>query len=191
MYLQDCPVPHLQNSCEFNEFIDTVYKVKKPKYVLEIGSFYGATLWAFLKYNENLKFLASIDLSIPKSDSRYEDMVKSKMLWPSWIPKNVLFKAIEGNSTLKDTYAKIASIKFDMIFIDGDHSFEGVKSDFNIYRQFLAKDGIIVIHDSVGYDSVANFVKTLESNNAYTVKTFSDTKNKCGTAWGFSVVTIN
>jgi predicted O-methyltransferase YrrM len=38
--------------------------------------------------------------------------------------------------------------KMDFIFVDGDHSFEGVKRDYDLYQQKLAKDGILAFHDS-------------------------------------------
>ena len=39
-------------------------------------------------------------------------------------------------------------IKIDFLFIDGDHSYEGVKSDFELYSKILAPNGIIMLHDT-------------------------------------------
>ena len=39
-------------------------------------------------------------------------------------------------------------IKIDFLFIDGDHSYEGVKSDFDLYSNILSDNGIIMIHDT-------------------------------------------
>jgi len=39
-------------------------------------------------------------------------------------------------------------IKIDVLFIDGDHSYEGVKSDFELYSTILSENGIIMIHDT-------------------------------------------
>ena len=50
----------------------------------------------------------------------------------------------------------LEDIKIDLLFIDGDHSYEGVKKDFELYSQLLTPNGIIIIHDT---DS--RFVKTL------------------------------
>jgi cyclopropane fatty-acyl-phospholipid synthase-like methyltransferase len=36
---------------------------------------------------------------------------------------------------------------YDLILIDGDHSLEGVKKDFYIYKEMLHKDGIMALHD--------------------------------------------
>ena len=39
-------------------------------------------------------------------------------------------------------------IKIDFLWIDGDHSYEGVKSDFDLYSQILSENGVIIIHDT-------------------------------------------
>jgi Methyltransferase domain len=40
------------------------------------------------------------------------------------------------------------NITIDMLFIDGDHSYEGVKLDFELYSKLLSPKGIILIHDT-------------------------------------------
>ena len=35
----------------------------------------------------------------------------------------------------------------DILFIDGDHSYEGVKADFLTYSPLVKKDGLVVFHD--------------------------------------------
>jgi len=39
-------------------------------------------------------------------------------------------------------------IKIDLLFIDGDHSYEGVKLDFDLYSTIMSENGVIVLHDS-------------------------------------------
>jgi hypothetical protein len=39
-------------------------------------------------------------------------------------------------------------IKIDFLFIDGDHSYEGIKLDFDLYSTLLSDYGIIAIHDT-------------------------------------------
>ena len=39
-------------------------------------------------------------------------------------------------------------IKIDVLFIDGDHSYEGVKSDFELYSTILSENGVIMLHDT-------------------------------------------
>lgn len=54
-----------------------------------------------------------------------------------------------GNSHTKDMRDAVASYcsEFDLIFIDGDHSYEGVRSDFYSYRDLLSPRGAILFHD--------------------------------------------
>ncbi len=42
----------------------------------------------------------------------------------------------------------LQDIKIDVLFIDGDHSYKGVKKDFELYSQILSPKGIIIIHDT-------------------------------------------
>jgi predicted O-methyltransferase YrrM len=41
--------------------------------------------------------------------------------------------------------------QLDFLFIDGDHSYEGVKKDFEMYSPLVRKGGIIAFHDIVGH----------------------------------------
>lgn len=46
--------------------------------------------------------------------------------------------------------------KIDVLFIDGDHSYQGVKDDWNNFSPFVKKGGVVVFHDcdEVGPDVV-------------------------------------
>jgi predicted O-methyltransferase YrrM len=39
--------------------------------------------------------------------------------------------------------------KIDLIFIDGDHSYEGVKADWDLFLPHLAEFGVVVFHDTL------------------------------------------
>lgn len=76
-------------------------------------------------------------------------------------------------------------IKIDYLHIDGDHSYEGVKKDFELYSTIMSENGIITIHDTDqkyhdtflvpdnqkenfdNFDGPAKFVKELEKNNEW------------------------
>ncbi len=68
---------------------------------------------------------------------------------------------------------------YDVIFIDGDHSYEGVKSDFEKAIRHVNKGGIVIFHDivSVGSPGVAEFWN--EFKNYYDYKEFIYSKT-CG-----------
>lgn len=62
-----------------------------------------------------------------------------------------LYDIVLGNShriAIRDKVANIlGSKKVDILFIDGDHSFQGCLHDFELYSPFVEKNGIIVFHD--------------------------------------------
>jgi len=41
-------------------------------------------------------------------------------------------------------------LPLDLVFIDGDHSYDGVKGDIKKYRKYVKDDGYIVFHDIIG-----------------------------------------
>ena len=41
----------------------------------------------------------------------------------------------------------IGNNELDFLFIDGDHSYEGVKQDYELYSPLVKKGGIIAFHD--------------------------------------------
>ena len=79
----------------------------------------------------------------------------------------------------------IQDIKIDVLFIDGDHSYEGVKLDFELYSKILSPKGIILIHDTDGeyeeslivsedakkdhhrFDGPSRLVKELQQNSEW------------------------
>ena len=61
------------------------------------------------------------------------------------------YEFIEGDSHSIKAVNKLSHIlkdkKIDFIFIDGDHSYEGVKKDYYNYISFLSEGGLIAFHD--------------------------------------------
>ena len=54
-------------------------------------------------------------------------------------------------STSKDAFYNFfvrQDIKIDFLFIDGDHSYEGVKLDFDLYSTIMSDNGTIMLHDT-------------------------------------------
>ena len=63
-----------------------------------------------------------------------------------------LLRADSHDFATKDKIREILQGQsLDLLFIDGDHTYEGVKADFEMYEPFVRQGGIIVLHDIV-YD---------------------------------------
>jgi len=62
--------------------------------------------------------------------------------------ENVLLKE---DSHKEETVRKLKDIlgggMIDLLFIDGDHRYEGVRKDFEMYSPLVRKGGIIAFHD--------------------------------------------
>ena len=48
--------------------------------------------------------------------------------------------------------ALLAGRQIDFLFIDGDHTYEGVKQDFQMYSPLVRKGGVVAFHDVVEHD---------------------------------------
>ncbi|MCD6099196.1 MAG: class I SAM-dependent methyltransferase [Candidatus Marinimicrobia bacterium] len=124
---------------------------RKPKVVLEIGTAKGGTLFLFSRIASEDATLISVDLPGGKFGGGY----------PEW--KIPLYKAfalptqdihlIRADSHDPKTLEIVKEIlngrKVDFCFIDGDHTYEGVKADFEMYSPLVKKGGIIAFHDIV------------------------------------------
>jgi cephalosporin hydroxylase len=107
---------------------------KKPKTVCEIGTKDGGTarLWESLVRPRN-GMVFCIDKEFPIS------YLKGRTV------------RIKGNSHDPLTLSRLRSLnngnKIDFLFIDGDHSFQGVKMDFEDYSPLVHPGGWIAFHD--------------------------------------------
>ncbi len=123
---------------EYKGLINLLNSKSSKKYALEIGSNYGGTTVGFCNIFENV---ITIDIKYN------ENFDKLKQKFPNY---NYIISDSKSNDTVN--FIKSLGIKFDFIFIDGDHSYEGVKNDYEKYKQFLASDGHIGFHDIISSD---------------------------------------
>lgn len=67
---------------------------------------------------------------------------------------------IQGMSESPETLARLKDAEFDLLIIDGDHSFDGVKRDFENYRSFVRDGGLILFddYDTTDWPDIKKFV---------------------------------
>ena len=75
------------------------------------------------------------------------------------VPKSD-YSLIKYLSTSKQALEKVSQQLYDVLVIDGDHSFEGVKYDFENYLAVLNSGGFVIFDDynSVEWPDVKKFV---------------------------------
>lgn len=128
-----------------------ILKDRKPQAVLEIGTGSGGTLHSFARISSPAATLISVDLPGGFFGGGYR---KCKIpFYRSFAEPHQKIHLLRADSHEQDTVDKVGKIldnsKLDLLFIDGDHTYEGVKRDFEIYSKFVKKGGIVAFHDIV------------------------------------------
>jgi len=139
--------------------------------VLEIGTATGGSIFLFSEVVNDKARLVTVDMH-------------SKLFgygYPSWripiyksFPRGKqIINLIRGDShtaeTLKDVKMALVGEKVDFLFIDGDHSYEGVKKDFEMYGPLVKSGGVVAFHDIVDgpeafVGGVPRFWKEIKNN---------------------------
>lgn len=159
-----CPVPLLQDEWEWAELMALFDRVR-PARVLEIGSLYGGSLWHWLSRGW-VDEVASVDLPPAPTEPWYdplwhgEFLAESQARWAGWVEgrpdRLVLFR---GDSRRRETIDRVREHYRDRppawLFIDGDHGYEAVRSDWERYAPLVRPGGHVVFHDVVGLAGVA------------------------------------
>jgi predicted O-methyltransferase YrrM len=140
----------LQVRSEIMQLINII-KSKPPKYVLEIGTSNGGTLFLLSRIATVDACIISIDLPLGAYGGGYPAW--KRPFYKSFAQKDQTIRLVRADSHEPATKGKVATIlqrnKIDLLFIDGDHTYEGVKQDFEMYEPFVKKGGMIVLHDIV------------------------------------------
>lgn len=139
----------------------------EPQFILEIGTWkgYSALLWeqAFGGCIVTIEKTEELDIRLPapafyiKGDSHSEQMLEQ----------------------VKNCYP---NEQYDFLFIDGDHSYEGVKKDFEMYAPLVRKGGIIIFHDAIYHADETEEVDIFwhEIKNQYSYVEIKVGKNSTG-----------
>lgn len=127
---------------EIKRLIMEVLKIS-PQNVLEIGTYNGGTLFLWTKvFNARLIITIDLPTCYPPTKIKFYNLFNDN---------HIDIHYLRGNSQKEETVYNVSQIlksdKIDFLFIDGDHSYDGVKRDFQLYSPFVKKGGIIALHD--------------------------------------------
>ncbi|MEM2073511.1 MAG: class I SAM-dependent methyltransferase [Nitrososphaeria archaeon] len=140
---------------EILELLEIIQKIK-PKTVLEIGTANGGTLFLFSRVASEDATIISIDLPGGKFGGGYPQW--KRLLYKSFaLPKQKIYLLrmdSHENETLEQVKAILKGRRLDFLFIDGDHTYEGVKKDFEMYSKLVERGSVIALHDIVHHPNV-------------------------------------
>ncbi len=120
----------------------------RPSVVVEIGTAKGGSLYLWTQAAADDATIVSIDMPsvgfggyAPCRAPFYESFARGE--------QNV--HLLRADSHAAETLEQLKSIldgqPIDFLFIDGDHTYDGVKADFESYSQLVRSGGHVVLHD--------------------------------------------
>lgn len=133
----------LQKRSEVLGLVERVSALR-PARLCEVGAAGGGTAFLFAHAASDDARLISIDLAFSRARRRAVG---------GFARAGQKLICLEADSHRRETVeavgAHLGGHKLDLLYLDGDHSYEGVKMDFQFYAPLVRRGGLIVLHDIV------------------------------------------
>jgi predicted O-methyltransferase YrrM len=138
----------LQNPWELERFLGRVAE-RAPRTIVEIGTSSGGLLFALAQLADPEAVIVSVD--IPEIFDKPDAAAAVPRVLEALVRPGQSFHAKRERSTLHAVRAEVAALlagrPVDLLVIDGDHSYGGVRIDFEMYSGLVAPGGLVAFHD--------------------------------------------
>ena len=145
------PIRPLQIPSEILRLLRIV-AVERPQRVLEVGSAGGGTLFLFARAASPDAVIVGLDLPPSALGTGLEDW-RVKLYEEAFAAPGQTIHVIRGDSQSPVTADRVERVlqgkSLDFLFLDADHSYEGVSRDFALYSPLVRRGGLIAFHDIV------------------------------------------
>jgi predicted O-methyltransferase YrrM len=134
----------LQIRSEITNLLSVVSSLR-PRAMLEIGTAHGGTLLLWAAVADPCATILSLDFAgyakwmVPLFNSFARDKQRIELVQAD----------SHELSTQKSVEGMLEGSELDFVFIDGDHSYQGVKQDFQMYCSLVRPGGLVAFHDIV------------------------------------------
>lgn len=118
-----------------------------PRCVLEIGTAEGGSAWAWAQI-PTMQRIITVDSA---------GLGERSMYWLDGIRIEVVTGVSQEPSTRIEVVGRLNAYDPDVVYVDGDHTYESVVGDWENYSPLVAPDGVVVLHDSQGYPGREDF----------------------------------
>lgn len=139
-----------QERSEIRGFLTMIAKAR-PRTIVEIGTSNGGSLFLLARVAAPDAVLVSIDLPHGEFGGGYPS--SRSILYRSFASHDQRIELLRADShdpaTLDAARTVLGGREVDVLFIDGDHSYAGVKKDFDMYAPLVRHGGIVGFHDIV------------------------------------------
>ncbi len=147
----DGMISPMQDSAEFKGLLQHVFGKGGVMRVLEIGSCGGGSLFCFCRLAEPQATLISVDL--PGGFFGGGAASWKIPIFNSFVRRGQTLHLLRRDSHDEKTLARVRALldgqALDFLMIDGDHTFEGVKQDYEMYAPLVREGGYIAFHDTL------------------------------------------
>jgi predicted O-methyltransferase YrrM len=121
----------------------------EPRTVLEIGTARGGTLFLLATVACDDALLVSVDLPLGRFGGGYAK--RRQRLYRAFGRRDQQVELLRADSHEPDTNEAVRRIlgrrPVDLLLIDGDHSYDGIRLDVRDYAPLVREGGLIVLHD--------------------------------------------
>ena len=124
-------------------------QASRPKVIVEIGTAKGGTLFIWSRTNPDAELIVSLDL--PEELGGYR--ATRRKLYREFVHDRkpgvmrLLQRDSHAPSTLEELKGILGGRPIDFLYIDADHSYEGVRKDYEMYGPLVRRGGLIAFHD--------------------------------------------
>ena len=127
-----------------------------PRTVIEIGTSMGGTLYLWTRLAKPDAVIVSVDLPGGQFGGGYSPL--RTPIYRRFARERQTLHLMRADShqhsTLEQVRVLFGGQSVDLLFIDGDHTYEGVKQDWEMYSPLVRPGGLVVFHDVAGnYDT--------------------------------------
>jgi predicted O-methyltransferase YrrM len=127
----------------------------RPRTIVEIGTSMGGTLYLWTRFAAPDATIVSIDLPQGKFGGGYSPL--RIPLYRRFARERQRLHLLRCDSHSPDTVGKVRELldgqPLDFLFIDGDHTYEGVRKDWESYGELVRPGGLVAMHDvGMNYD---------------------------------------
>ena len=152
-----------------------ILSAQRPECALEIGTAHGGTLFFLTRLAIPCATIVSVDLPGGWFGGGYT--ARRAWLYKRFAQGSQRLHLLRGDShadeMLERAKAALGGQTLDYLFIDGDHTYNGVKRDFELYVPLVRKGGIVALHDIAEHSpasgcDVSRFWKDVKSQYRHT-----------------------
>ena len=120
-----------------------------PRTVVEIGTARGGTLFLLCQAAAADAFIVSLDLPYGRNGGGFPKWKEAT--YARFARPRQQLQFLRGNSHDPASRTALRTLlgdrQIDFLMIDADHSYDGVRQDFEMYAPLVASDGLIALHD--------------------------------------------